>query len=114
MDTRLPALKIILSRDTHITCPVAIRGFSVQFAIMIAMGDELKPLDPAYVANTLSNPPFVPIPGVCNVRDLGSYPAITPNVVTKPGYAYRAAEISSITKEGVQMNPREKHSGTLC
>lgn len=81
---------------------------------MIAMGDELKPLDPAYVANTLSNPPFVPIPGVCNVRDLGSYPAITPNVVTKPGYAYRAAEISSITKEGVQMNPREKHSGTLC
>lgn len=64
--------------------------------------DELKPLDPAYVEEILSNPPFVPIPGVCNVRDLGSYPTATPNVVTKPDYVYRSADISRITEEGVQ------------
>jgi len=77
------------------------------------MGDELEALDPAYVADMLSKPPFVSIPGVSNVRDLGSYPSTTPNVITKPGYAYRAAEISSITEEGVQMNSREKHPRTM-
>ncbi|KAL4076324.1 protein-tyrosine phosphatase-like protein [Scleroderma citrinum] len=66
------------------------------------MDDELKPLDPAHVENILSNPPFVSIPGISNVRDLGSYPSTTPNLITKPGYAYRAAEISGITKEGAE------------
>ncbi|KAH7919534.1 hypothetical protein BV22DRAFT_1108028 [Leucogyrophana mollusca] len=66
---------------------------------------ELEPLDPAYVAEVLSRPPFVQICGVQNVRDLGSYPTATPNAITKPGYAYRAAEVSHITEEGVeQMN----------
>ncbi|KAH7916222.1 protein-tyrosine phosphatase-like protein [Hygrophoropsis aurantiaca] len=66
---------------------------------------ELEPLDPAYVAEILSRPPFVQISGVQNVRDLGSYPTATPNAITKPGYAYRAAEISGITDEGIeQMN----------
>ncbi|KAI6127421.1 protein-tyrosine phosphatase-like protein [Pisolithus croceorrhizus] len=64
--------------------------------------DGLKPLDPAYVAEVISNPPFVPIPGVSNVRDLGSYPTTMSNVITKPGYMFRAAEVSNITKEGVE------------
>jgi protein tyrosine/serine phosphatase len=69
---------------------------------MIATDSGLEPLDPAYVADVLSRPPFVQIPGVCNVRDLGSYPTATPDVVTKPGYAYRSAELSGITEEGVR------------
>lgn len=67
---------------------------------MTATDSGLESLDPAYVADVLSRPPFVQIPGVCNVRDLGSYPTATPNVVTKSGYAYRSAELSSITEEG--------------
>ncbi|KAI6024512.1 protein-tyrosine phosphatase-like protein [Pisolithus marmoratus] len=64
--------------------------------------DGLKPLDPAYVAEVISNPPFVSIPGVSNVRDLGSYPTTSSNAMTKPGYAFRAAEVSNITKEGAE------------
>ncbi|KAI5993629.1 protein-tyrosine phosphatase-like protein [Pisolithus albus] len=64
--------------------------------------DGLEPLDPAYVSEVISNPPFVPISGVSNVRDLGSYPATTSNVITKPGYMFRAAEVSNITKEGAE------------
>ncbi|KAI6034580.1 protein-tyrosine phosphatase-like protein [Pisolithus microcarpus] len=70
---------------------------------MTAMSDDgLKPLDPAYVSEVISNPPFVPIPGVSNVRDLGSYPTTMSNVITKPGYMFRAAEVSNITKEGAE------------
>ncbi|KAG6335887.1 hypothetical protein ID866_3196 [Astraeus odoratus] len=69
---------------------------------MIAVDDGMEPLDPAHVAEVLSNPPFISIPGVSNVRDLGSYPIATSNVITKPGYAYRAAEVSNITEEGAE------------
>ncbi|KIY49482.1 hypothetical protein FISHEDRAFT_41583 [Fistulina hepatica ATCC 64428] len=63
--------------------------------------DELAPLDPAYVQETLSKPPFVQISGVLNMRDLGSYPstAYSPRV-TKPRFMFRAAELSGITDEG--------------
>ncbi|EGO02003.1 hypothetical protein SERLA73DRAFT_71160 [Serpula lacrymans var. lacrymans S7.3] len=61
---------------------------------------ELQPLDPDYVHEVLSKPPFVQIAGVHNVRDLGSYPTSTPNAITKPGFAFRSAELSSISDEG--------------
>ncbi len=61
---------------------------------------DLDPLDPEYVAETLSHLPFVSIGGVVNVRDLGHYPTLHPGLVTKPGIAYRAGEISHITSEG--------------
>ncbi|KAF9236245.1 protein-tyrosine phosphatase-like protein [Melanogaster broomeanus] len=61
-----------------------------------------EPLDPAHVADVLSRPPFVQISGVSNVRDLGSYPTTTINAITRPGYAYRGAEVSNITEEGIQ------------
>ncbi|KAI6152371.1 protein-tyrosine phosphatase-like protein [Pisolithus tinctorius] len=64
--------------------------------------DGLKPLDPAYVAEVISNPPFVSISGVSNVRDLGSYPTTMSNGMTKPGYAFRAAEVSNVTAEGAE------------
>ncbi|KAJ8507374.1 hypothetical protein ONZ45_g10244 [Pleurotus djamor] len=63
--------------------------------------DDLEPLDPSYVESVLSNPPFVVIPGVINVRDLGSYPSTThPGRATKPNLLFRSAELSAITPEG--------------
>jgi hypothetical protein len=61
---------------------------------------ELKPLDPGYVADVLSLPPFVRVEGVHNIRDLGLYPSSYDGKVTKPHFAFRSAEISSITEEG--------------
>ncbi|KAJ4479210.1 protein-tyrosine phosphatase-like protein [Lentinula aciculospora] len=62
---------------------------------------DLEPLDPSYVEEILSRPPFVSIEGVINVRDLGGYPSITyPGKSTKPGFIYRSAEVAGITNEG--------------
>lgn len=62
---------------------------------------DLEPLDPSYVQEVLSRPPFTSISGVINVRDLGGYPSIThPGKSTKPGFIYRSAEVASITDEG--------------
>lgn len=62
--------------------------------------DDFEPLDPVLVRERLSKPPFVSIPGVDNVRDLGAYPTKYPGMVTKPNILYRAGEISNITEEG--------------
>lgn len=63
---------------------------------------DLDPLDPVFVNERLSKPPFVSIAGVFNVRDLGSYPSTTsPGYMTKPSLIFRAAEVSSITEEGI-------------
>ena len=63
--------------------------------------DDLAPLDPVHVADVLSRPPFVSIAGVINVRDLGSYSSVThPGRATRPGFLFRSAELSRITKEG--------------
>lgn len=72
---------------------------------MTAMDDSLEALDAAYVADVLSRPPFVQISGVSNVRELGSYPTTTPNLVTKPSYAFRSAEVSNITEQGFSRFP---------
>ena len=80
---------------------IIITPFLVLVLIMTATDPSLEALDPAYVADVLSRPPFVQISGVCNVRDLGSYPTTTPNLITKPGYAFRGAEISHITEHGI-------------
>ena len=63
--------------------------------------NELAPLDPSYVAETLSRPPFVTVQGVINVRDLGNLPSIHyPGKITKPNFILRSAELSRITDEG--------------
>ncbi|KZP04568.1 hypothetical protein FIBSPDRAFT_968028 [Athelia psychrophila] len=56
---------------------------------------ETEALDPGYVADILSKPPFVTISGVGNVRDLAA-----PGVPMKPRLVLRGAEISGITEEG--------------
>lgn len=92
---------------------------------------DLEPLNPEYVQTVLSNPPFVIIPGVHNARDLGSYstqpsPSVSTyssgnghpsgsgnaqahgsasTFVTRPGYMFRSAEVSGITKEGAYPLP---------
>lgn len=63
---------------------------------------DLEPLDPEYVANRLSCPPFVQISGVVNARDLGSYPTLHSGHITKPKFVFRSGEVSAITTEGVQ------------
>lgn len=64
---------------------------------------DLEPLDPDYVASRLSQPPFIRIPGVVNVRDLGSYPTLHSGYVTKPGLVFRSGELSAITEEGMRV-----------
>ncbi|KAK7054142.1 protein-tyrosine phosphatase-like protein [Favolaschia claudopus] len=62
---------------------------------------DLEPLDPQFVQEQLSRLPFVAIPGVINVRDLGGLSShLFPNLVTKPEYIYRSAELSGVTDEG--------------
>jgi len=62
---------------------------------------DLDALDPAHVADVLSRPPFVHIPGVINSRDLGLYPSVIfPGKITKPKHLYRSTEISRISPEG--------------
>jgi hypothetical protein len=63
--------------------------------------EDWEPLDPQFVQDQLSRPPFVTVAGVINVRDLGGLPShLYPNMVTKPRYLYRSAELSGITEEG--------------
>lgn len=63
---------------------------------------DLEPLDPTTVAHVLSNPPFVTISGVINVRDLGSLPSTSNSgQITRPRYLFRGAELSSITEQGL-------------
>jgi hypothetical protein len=73
--------------------------------------NELEPLDPSYVAETLSRPPFVTIQGVVNVRDLGNLPSTyRPGEITRSNCVFRSAELSSITDEGVYF---ERHDCLL-
>ncbi|KZT24581.1 hypothetical protein NEOLEDRAFT_1094430, partial [Neolentinus lepideus HHB14362 ss-1] len=63
---------------------------------------DLEPLDPGYVAERLTRPPFVVCSGVYNVRDIGGYPTAQPAVNVRPGFIYRSGEVSGITEQGKQ------------
>jgi hypothetical protein len=65
------------------------------------MSSEAEALDPTYVSEVLSKPPFVTIEGVHNVRDIGSLSVASDStLVTRPRFAYRAAELSGIQESG--------------
>lgn len=75
---------------------------------------DLEPLDPVYVADVLSKPPFITIPGVINVRDLGCYPSTTfPGKITRPRHLYRSAEIAGVSPEGKLRNEKETFNKDL-
>lgn len=67
-----------------------------------------EPLDPEYVRQRLTEPPFVTVPGVVNIRDLlGAYSTSHPGMTTKPGFLFRSGEISAVTEEGVHHHPAD-------
>ncbi|GJJ07080.1 hypothetical protein Clacol_001279 [Clathrus columnatus] len=61
-------------------------------------------LDPEYVKERLSSPPFVIVDGVNNIRSLGNYPVSVLGITnsTKEGYILRAAAPSTITPTGIK------------
>ena len=62
---------------------------------------DLDPIDPVLVQDVLSKPPFVTVPGVINIRDLGNLPSTThPGKVTRPKLMFRSAELSGVKDEG--------------
>lgn len=65
----------------------------------------MEALDPDRVAVVLSAHPFVTVPGVANLRDIGGVPVSTADpdgkrLVVRKGRMYRAASMSRITPEG--------------
>ncbi|KAG7097323.1 hypothetical protein E1B28_004682 [Marasmius oreades] len=62
--------------------------------------EELEALDPSYVQEILSRPPFVTIDGVINVRDLGGHPSSLPDKITRHRTVFRSAELAGITEKG--------------
>ena len=86
----------------HPTPLCSVQVYHHHYRARVMSSDEFAPLDPQFVRERLSKPPFVSIPGVDNVRDLGSYPTEYPGMMTKPHVLYRAAEISHITDEGTK------------
>lgn len=67
---------------------------------------NLLPLDPVYVAERLSQPPFVTVDGVLNCRDLGNYTSSKyPGRFTRPGVVYRSAEVHGMTEKGASSLP---------
>ena len=50
----------------------------------------------------IPNPPFIPIPGLANARDIGGYPVATSSgKIVKRGLIFRASEPSKTTDEGI-------------
>jgi hypothetical protein len=65
----------------------------------------VEPLDPERTAKLISAPPFVLVPGVANLRDIGGWPVKISNpdgtpLVVRKGRLYRAATLNHITPEG--------------
>jgi Tyrosine phosphatase family len=65
----------------------------------------VESLDPERTAKLISAPPFVLVPGVANVRDIGGWPARISNpdgtpLIVRKGRLYRAANLNHITPDG--------------
>lgn len=65
----------------------------------------VEALDPDLTAKLISQDPFVLVPGVANVRDIGGLSVSTPDpdgkrLVVRKGKMYRAATLNHITPEG--------------
>ena len=54
--------------------------------------------------SSLPSPPFVPVEGIHNFRDLGGYPvSSSPSITVRRNIIFRSAEPSQITPNGIQM-----------
>lgn len=51
---------------------------------------------------SLPSPPFVPVPGVPNFRDLGGHPTSQNGKIVRKGLIYRCGEPSAITEDGIK------------
>ncbi|KFA47543.1 hypothetical protein S40293_02174 [Stachybotrys chartarum IBT 40293] len=50
----------------------------------------------------LPSPPFIPVPGIPNLRDIGGYPvASPPGHLIRPGVVFRSADPSGVTPPGL-------------
>jgi hypothetical protein len=64
---------------------------------------------PDVLAERLSSPPFIPVEGVINMRDIGGYPSSIPcptsgkPQVVKKSLLFRCGEPSKITEKGKNM-----------
>ena len=56
--------------------------------------DIRNPIPPATVSKIISQPPFITVPGVSNLRDLSHGPNL------RRGYIYRSGNLSDITDDG--------------
>lgn len=61
--------------------------------------------DPAVVQKTLSSPPFIPVEGVINFRDLGLSAASGSAI--RPGLLFRSGELTRISPRGAATLARE-------
>lgn len=64
--------------------------------LALSLTDAFTPLPPPLLASALSNPPFLPVPGTFNTRDLGLLPASR----LKPHLFYRSGSLAGLTDEG--------------
>ncbi|KAH8660878.1 protein-tyrosine phosphatase-like protein [Tricladium varicosporioides] len=62
---------------------------------------EPSPSNLEPVNDPLQNPPFIPIPGLSNFRDIGGYP-VTPSLSVRKGILYRGPDLAPITSAGEQ------------
>lgn len=85
------------------------KRYSIQNFIMddfnaFLMTPIVDPLDPHRTAELISQPPFVLVPGVANIRDIGGLPIKNSDSngqrVVRKGRMYRAATLNHITPEG--------------
>lgn len=93
--TGLPSFKSEIAKSSCSNRRATCSGFLATSRSQSATMD-LEPLDPAYVLERLSQPPFIAVDGVYNFRDL-SY---TTTVPVKSGLIFRSGELSGVTDEG--------------
>jgi len=64
----------------------------------LAWSDVIDPLPKEQVYLAFQTPPFIPVQGTFNTRDLGLVPVGSPGI--RPGYAYRSGALSALTEDG--------------
>lgn len=64
--------------------------------LTLSLTDAFTPLPPPLLLSAVSHPPFLPLPGSFNTRDLG----LLPSSRLKPHLFYRSGSLAGLTAEG--------------